>query len=158
MLEENQNIIDYSQGRKTQAPITINGETLEPVEKKTTEEEMKELMMWFLWQFILVTTIGGIVGALIVVSVMKYTQNRTQKRLNDLQINPAFRFQETTDPSASHGGIPSSNPIGDDDLQSSPDKVRDTEDIAHTEVDVDNIQTERGFTTDRQFKAEDFKD
>jgi len=107
--------------------------------------------MWFFWNLLIVTTIGAIVGALVVVGVMKFNKNRRQKRLIDLQVNPAFRYQETTDPSASHGGIPSSNPIGHDDLQSSADKVKDAEHVVHTDVDADNIMTERGLTTDRHF-------
>lgn len=72
-------------------------------------------------------------------------------------MNPAFRFQETTDPSASHGGIPALNPIAHDDLMTSPGKVKRTDDALceSPESGPDAMTSARGQTTDRQLRIRD---
>ena len=50
-----------------------------------------------------------------------------------MQMNPSFKFADSTDPSGTASGIPASNPIADEELNKGPMKT-----------DGDNINTERG--------------
>ena len=70
---------------------------------------------------------GAIGGAICVLATIHYNRKKQAKRLADAQINPEFRFQDTHDPSGTAGGIPASNPIPDEALETDTDNPIATE-------------------------------
>jgi len=113
MLEENQKLIDTA---TTAQVSSLKSTIMTPNNNNGINNEIDFLTKQFLVTFSIALVVGVLVGAFLVVCCIKCSNRRAEKRLADLQANPAFRFQETTDPSASHGGIPASNPIADIDL------------------------------------------
>lgn len=116
-------------------------------------KKIDELINWFIPTFLLTILLGTVLGAIIVTIAYRVCIAKQQRRLAELQTNPAFRFQETTDPSASHGGIPASNPIAHEDLMTSPGKVKSTDDGLCMSPDGPiAMNSARGQETDRQLR------
>ena len=90
---------------------------------------MQEVISWFISSLIHVVIVGLLVGSGSVCAISLCYRRRQAKRLAEAQMNPAFKFQDTHDPSGTAGGIPASNPIPEEAMQ----------------TDVDNaIATDRG--------------
>jgi len=75
----------------------------------------------------MVVLIGLVFGIACVCCMTVFYQKRQAKRLTEAQMNPAFRFQDTHDPSGTAGGIPAANPISEDVMRTDGDNAIATE-------------------------------
>ena len=91
----------------------------------------------FIEAFLVVCLIGILCGMTCICCVMQNNKRRQQQRRAKAQANPAFKFADSTDPSASSGGIPAMNAIPEEELNK-PNPL-DTD-------NGDNMMTERGLT------------
>lgn len=83
----------------------------------SSEEKLSKLVSEFLIALGMVTFVGILIGSLCVCCLMHANKQKQAQRLAEAQSNPAFRFAETTDPSASSGGIPAMNPIAMEEIK-----------------------------------------
>lgn len=106
------------------------------------ETRVQKMVSEFIEAFVVVCLIGLMCGMTCICCVMQNNKRRQQQRKAKAQANPAFKFADSTDPSASSGGIPAMNAIPDDELNKpSPQKSN------QLQVDTDNgdnMMTERG--------------
>lgn len=92
-------------------------------EEIENEKAVQDLVSWFFSTLALVVIIGLALGAICVLFFTCHYQRRQAKRLQEAQMNPAFKFQDTHDPSGTAGTIPASNPIPDDVIQTDVDNA-----------------------------------
>ena len=79
------------------------------------------MVSWFFSSLAIVVILGLALGVICVLFFTCHYQKRQAKRLQEAQMNPAFKFQDTHDPSGTAGAIPASNPIPDEAIQTDVD-------------------------------------
>lgn len=120
--------------KKSEQLLSTNLETM----NSSNEQNLDKMVMEFVAVFSVVCVLGLVCGAGLVCCYLRSSKQRQAKRLAMAQTNPAFRFAETTDPSASTGGIPAMNPIAHEDIANQDRDI--------VETDTDNVMTDRGLT------------
>ena len=108
-------------------------------DEQEADKKVQELVSWFFTTLSIVITAGLLTGVFCVCFFAHQYQKRQNKRLQEAQSNPAFKFQDTHDPSGTAGGIPASNPIADDVMQTD---AYNTNNAVPTDRGL-NVQTDR---------------